>query len=113
MFQRAVIDTRLFGAPVVLPCPEDLFAHLLLHATLHWINLGKLHRPDDFEAVARPLALDSRPMCVAHLERQGMLPHAALMLPLIAEHARGGFVDRADRSGCLRRARARAWVAAR
>jgi hypothetical protein len=109
MFQRAAIDTRLFGAPIMLPCPEDLFAHLLLHATLHWLNLGKLHRPDDLEAVARTLALDSD-RCVAHLQRQGMLPHAALMLPLIAEHARGGFVDRLT-IRLPRPARARAWIA--
>ncbi len=81
MFQRATIDTRLFAAPIMRPCHEDLFAHLLLHATLHWLNLGKLHRPDDFEAVASALALDPH-RCATHLAQQGMLAHAALMLPL-------------------------------
>jgi hypothetical protein len=111
MFQRATMDTRLFSAPIMLPCPDDLFAHLLLHATLHWLNLGKLHRPDDFEAVASALELDPH-RCATHLAQQGMLAHASLMLPLIKEHTRGTFVERlANRLPPAARAGAGAWVA--
>jgi hypothetical protein len=92
MFQRGTIDTQLFGAPVVLPCPDDLFAHLLLHATLHWLNLGRLHRPRDFEEVARALALDPE-RCAKHLADQGLLTHALLMLPMIAAETGGPFVE--------------------
>jgi hypothetical protein len=92
MFRRGTIDTQLFGAPIVLPCPDDLFAHLLLHATLHWLSLGTLHRTGDFEAVARALAIDPD-RCARHLADQGLLPHALLMLPLIAGDAGGPFVE--------------------
>jgi Uncharacterised nucleotidyltransferase len=91
MFQRGTPDAQLFGAPVVIPCPEDLLAHLLLHATLHWITLGRLHRTADFEAVASALALDPD-RCAKHLAAQGLLTHALVMLPLIGADTRGGFV---------------------
>jgi hypothetical protein len=93
LFQRASVDTALFAAPVMLPCPEDLFAHLLLHATLHWLARGKLHRPSDFEAVAQRLAVDVVD-CADHLSSQGLLPHALLILPLISRAAGGAFVER-------------------
>ncbi len=89
MFARGASDTRLFGAPVVLPSSEDLFAHLLLHATLHWINLGTLHRPEDFEALAEARAMNAA-RCARHLQDQGMVAHASLMLPLIAAEVGGG-----------------------
>jgi hypothetical protein len=112
MFQRGTTDTQLFGAPVVLPCAEDLFAHLLLHAALHWVNLGKLHRPRDFEAVAGALSLDAD-RCTKHLTDQGLLTHALLMVPLIAAAEEGGsFVRRL--ASCLPlapRVRAAAWLA--
>lgn len=91
LFQRGTPDTELFAAPVVLPQPQDLFAHLLLHASLHWLNLGRLHRPGDFQAVAEALALDPH-ACAAHLARQGMTAHALLLLPMISEAAGGPFI---------------------
>jgi hypothetical protein len=91
MFARGTRDTRLFDAPVVLPSNEDLLAHLLLHATLHWINLGTLHRPGDFEALASLRVMDAG-RCARHLREQGMIAHASLMLPMIAAQAKGSLV---------------------
>ena len=105
MFQRGTMDTQLFGAPVVLPSADDLFAHLLLHATLHWISLGRLHRTRDFEAVARSLALDTD-RCAEHLVDQGLLTHALVMLPMIAADTGGPFVHELE-SRLPRKARGR------
>ncbi len=91
MFARGASDTRLFDAPVVLPSTEDLFAHLLLHATLHWINRGTLHCPRDFEALAAARVMDAG-RCARHLRDQGMIAHALLMLPMITAEAEGPFV---------------------
>jgi hypothetical protein len=111
LFQRASVDTELFAAPVMLPCPKDLFAHLLLHATLHWLSTGKLHRPRDFEAVARVLDLDAVD-CANHLAEQRLLPHALLMLPLISRATGGAFVERLlQHLPRAPRTRAHAWVA--
>ena len=110
MFQRGGLDEQLFGTPVVLPCAEDLFAHLLLHATLHWLRVGQLHRTRDFEAVAGALALDAE-RCARHLTEQGLVAHARLMLPLLAAEAGGEFVPALAR--CLPsppRARASSWL---
>jgi hypothetical protein len=35
LFARGRPDAQMFGGPVILPSPDDLLAHLLLHATLH------------------------------------------------------------------------------
>ncbi len=91
MFARGARDTRLFGAPVVLPSNEDLLAHLLLHATLHWINRGTLHRPGDFEALASVRVMDAG-RCAQHLRDQGMNAHALLLLPMIAAEVEGPFI---------------------
>jgi hypothetical protein len=52
LFQRGTRDEELFGIAVTLPSHEDLLAHLLLHATLHWIRYGRLHRP----RISQPLS---------------------------------------------------------
>jgi hypothetical protein len=92
LFARAVPDTELFGARVLLPSPEDLFAHLLLHATLTWINEGRLHRPDDFEALAERLSLKSE-SCSEQLWRQGLITHSLVLLPLIHQASAGPFCE--------------------
>lgn len=92
IFARGRTDTQLFDAPVILPDAEDLFAHLLLHATLHWLGVGTLHRPSDFQAVAESLQLDAH-RCATHLARQGLTAHAGLMLPLIRAATPAPFVD--------------------
>jgi hypothetical protein len=90
LFERGTIDTRIFGIAVTLPTANDLVAHLLLHATLHWLNCGNVHRPGDFQAVADSLRLDLQ-ACAAHLRDQGLIPHALVMLPLIARASDGSF----------------------
>ena len=92
MFERGVVDAHLFGTEVVLPCAEDLFAHLLLHATLHWINVGVLHRPGDFQAVADAMSLRVD-RCAEHLRRQGLLTHALVLLPLLGEQVGSTFAQ--------------------
>ena len=110
MFERAKVDESLFGVPVVVPCHEDIFAHLLLHAALHWINRGTLHRPEDFEAVGRALALDPD-RCVSHLARHGLLAHARLVLPFVDASTGGTFVRSLLHSlPSQPRARASAWL---
>jgi hypothetical protein len=110
MFQRGVRDAHVFGVPVTLPCPEDLFAHLLLHATLHWLKQSSLHRPQDFEWTAGALALDVD-RCARHLSEQGLLIHARLMLPLIAAEASGDFIGKlALRLPSPASARASTWL---
>jgi hypothetical protein len=110
MFERGRIDRELFGVSVVIPCPEDLLAHLVLHATLHWLNAVSVHHPQDFEATARALALDVE-RCAKHLTALGLLPHARLMLPLISAQAGGDFVrDLAARLPTTPRARLSTWL---
>lgn len=92
LFERGITDGRLFGASVRIPSPVDLFAHLLLHATLDWISLDHLHRPQDFGAVAAALSLDVR-RCADHLAEQGLLTHALVVLPVVLEKIADGFVE--------------------
>jgi hypothetical protein len=92
MFDRGSTNTDLFGARVVLPCADDLFAHLLLHAALHFINLGELHRPQDFVAVADALSMDAG-RCAKHLAAHGLLPHALVVLPMILKKDGGPFIQ--------------------
>jgi Uncharacterised nucleotidyltransferase len=94
LFERGRADTQIFGASVILPSGDDLFAHLLLHATLHWIRHGRLHHPRDFEAVARALSIDPG-RCAEHLHRQRLVPHALAMLPIVHDHDHDG--DRHDK----------------
>jgi hypothetical protein len=110
LFERGTGNTQLFGAPVVIPCAEDLLAHLLLHATLHWIRYDRLHRPDDFQAVTTSLAIDPV-SCAGHFRRQGLVPHAIVFLPKVLAPGNTAFSSifaahlRADR-----RERAAAWA---
>jgi hypothetical protein len=110
MFERGRLDEILFGALVVVPCHEDIVAHLVLHAALHWINVGTLHRPEDFESVGGVLALDAD-RCASHLARHGLLAHARLILPLVAAKTGGAFVrDLMQRLPAPPRARASSWL---
>lgn len=96
LFARGTPDSRLFGTQVVLPCGEDLFAHLLFHASLERINLDRLHNPGDFEAVAAALGLTPA-RCARHLLEQGLVRHALFMLPALRDRERaagGTFLER-------------------
>jgi hypothetical protein len=111
IFARGTADTQLFGAPVILPSPEDLVAHLVLHATLHWLKVGNLHRPADFQAIADALHLDAD-RCAAHLAQQGLTAHSRLVLPFIRRACPGAFVDDVlTRLAPTARGRAATWIA--
>jgi hypothetical protein len=92
LFARGAPDQTLFGAPVVLPRADDLFAHLLLHASLHWINKGDLHHPEDFQALADASSLDAS-RCAAHLRQQGLVTHALVLAALLRARGDGGFLQ--------------------
>jgi len=110
LFQRGTLDASLFGTAVTLPSHEDLFAHLLLHAALHWIRYGRLHRPEDFSAVVSSLALDPR-KCAEHLRRQGVAAHAIVLLPKVLGTAHAQFLSALDAELRRdRRALAAAWT---
>jgi hypothetical protein len=112
MLERGTSNTTLFGAPIVMPTAEDLLAHLLLHATLHWIRYGRLHRPEDFPAVTAALAIDPA-RCARHLREQGLAPHALVLLPKVLGTAEAPFLS--SLVGHLhadRRERAAAWAIA-
>jgi hypothetical protein len=91
LFERGSTNVELFGSPIRTPSANDLFAHLLLHATGDWISLDRLHRPGDFEAVADALGLDAR-RCTDHLHTQGLLAHALVLLPLLCGRAASSFI---------------------
>lgn len=90
MFARGTADDRLFDAPVVLPDPYDLYAHLLLHLTMHWVNEGKLHHAEDLEAVPKALGLDPT-VLAQRVVGLGLGPHAGLVLPLLADQTSDSF----------------------
>lgn len=93
VFERGMPDKRLFGVEVVLPSADDLFAHLLMHATLHWVRYGRLHRPEDFQAVAESRSMASA-QCAKHLRQQGLVRHALLFLPLIVDETGSSFASK-------------------
>jgi hypothetical protein len=87
LFRAGMRDEALFGAPVVLPDPRDLYAHLVVHGCTTYLMTNRLHRPGDLAAVAAHF--DFRPRALAeHLVGRGMARHARLLLPLV--HAQCG-----------------------
>jgi len=90
MFLRGRSDTELFGVRVIVPSPLDLYAHLLLHLTLEWINRDRLHHPEDFEKIPESLAITESSL-IAHLELVGLDLHAGLMLPMLEAQRPGRF----------------------
>ncbi|MEO8215053.1 MAG: hypothetical protein ABI560_17770, partial [Myxococcales bacterium] len=93
LFARGTPDSSLFDAPVVLPSANDLFAHLLLHAALHWTSTGALHRPEDFAAVSAAGLLSDPRSCAQHLRAQGLTIHALALLPIIVAERSCRFLD--------------------
>ena len=63
-------DTQLFGAPVILPCAEDLFAHLVLHATLHWLRRRQASPPGGLSSTS-PMRCSSTPIDARRTSRSG------------------------------------------
>lgn len=84
LFEAGHRDATLFGVPVVLPSPADLYAHLVAHASATLLLDGVLHRPRDLSATAERLGLGARPLA-AHLARRGVGRHARLVLPLVRD----------------------------
>ncbi|MFW6051985.1 MAG: nucleotidyltransferase family protein [Myxococcota bacterium] len=84
LFAAGRRDEGLFGAPVVLPDPTDLYAHLVAHASTTFLISGYLHRPRDLPRVAARFGFEPR-ACALHLERRGVARHARLVLPLVRE----------------------------
>jgi hypothetical protein len=93
LFERGSRDSALFGVPLRIPSPLDLFAHLLLHAMLDWMNLGRIPHPRDFELVASSLGLDPR-TCARHLELTRLSVHAHVLFPRLGVTERGAFLER-------------------
>ncbi len=111
MFARGREDTELFDCPIVVPCAEDIFAHLVLHASLHWLRVAKLHRPQDFQNVAEALHLDAG-HTAAHLRSQGLIAHGGLILPMIRAVTPAPFIDEVlAHLAPSPRERAAAWIA--
>jgi len=77
-------DTSLFGVEVLVPRPTDLFAHLVLHASLHFLNRGQLHHGEDFVAVPAALQLEAA-TCAATLVQHGLERHTLLVLSLVPD----------------------------
>ena len=81
---RARQDTKLFDAPLLVPDPYDLYAHLFGHFVLAWLTTRELHHPRDFERVARRFQLEAR-RCAETLARCGMARAAHYALPLLGD----------------------------
>lgn len=71
MFLRGARDDQVFGFPVVLPDPYDLYAHLLAHTTLDYVTWGSWHRPADLSRVALRKQLEPR-VCAERLVEHGL-----------------------------------------
>jgi len=80
MFRDAQPNRELFGVEVLVPRPECVFAHLVLHATLHCLNHDALHHPEDFQIVPERLRLEPR-ASAANLLRYGLGSHALFLVP--------------------------------
>ena len=78
MFRGAQPNRDLFGVEVFVPRPESLFAHLVLHATLHCVNNDALHHPEDFLMVPERLRLEAR-ATAANLLRYGLGSYALFL----------------------------------
>jgi hypothetical protein len=84
LLARATRNKTLFGVEVLVPRHEDLFAHLVLHASLHFLNRGQLHHGEDFGAVPTALHLEAA-SCADVLHEHGLERHALLVLSLLPE----------------------------
>jgi Uncharacterised nucleotidyltransferase len=91
MFARGREDTKLFGAPVVLPDPLDGFAHVLGHFVK---SRGYASAADnalrDLPLMAAKLQLDPQ-LCAQRLAQCGMARAARYALPLIASSDQAAF----------------------
>ncbi len=82
LLARARRDTTIFGAPVLLPDPYDLYAHLFGHFVHTWLSTREVHHPRDFALVAARFRLEAS-ACARALLSSGMARPARYGLPLI------------------------------
>lgn len=92
LLARARPDERAFGAPVLLPDPLDLYAHLVGHLADTWLFFRTVHNPGDLALVARHWGL-APDAVAAHLTRCGLAWAAAWVLPLVCEEVGDPFAD--------------------
>lgn len=84
VFARARPDSALFGVPVWLPDPLDLYAHLVGHCLASRAQGRELGRFQDFGRVAQAGRLDPV-SCAQHLQRQGLARAARHVLARLCE----------------------------
>jgi hypothetical protein len=90
LFARARRDNALFSAPVWVPDPHDLYAHLVGHLALTFLFVHRVHHPEDLGAVADRFGLDPI-ACAAHLRRCGIARAARYALALADEASPDAF----------------------
>lgn len=84
VFARSSPDRALFGAPVRLPSPLDVYAHLIGKFGSDHLNKGSTERLD--EIARMQTRIDAAPEVVAcHLVDCGMRRVARYVLPLVSE----------------------------
>ena len=89
---RATRDTALFGAPVLLPDPLDLYAHLVGKIASDHVEPGQGLRFDDVARVSRRLGLVAS-SAARHLDASGLGRAARYTLPWVAELAGDAFAE--------------------
>jgi hypothetical protein len=93
LFARSARNTQVFGVPVMLPDPCDLYAHLVGNFTKDHANQENRMHLRDFGAVARRFALE--PGQVAeHLARTGLARAARYTLGYAVAVERDAFAAR-------------------
>ena len=84
LFERARPDQSAFGVPVLLPDPQDVFAHLVGHFLKSRTRCHDQVRLADFAAIAARYELDPRRLA-QHLDRAGMARAARYVLHHLAD----------------------------
>lgn len=91
LLARAMVDAHSFDAPVLVPEPLDLFAHLVGHGAETYLAQRRVHHPSDLELVATKAGLEARGVA-EHLERCGLAFAACWWLPMANEEHPSLFV---------------------
>jgi hypothetical protein len=90
VFARARLDTGLYGAPVWLPDPLDVYAHLVGHYLCSHARPDDTLRLDDFQRVASAGSLEPG-RCARHLVEHGLGRAARHVLPQLVAAGRDEF----------------------
>lgn len=92
LFERGSEDEALFGTRVTLPCPLDLYAHLVGHYAKGRLHPGHAHLAD-LSAVALHYQLDAD-ACARRLVEGGLARAARYSLPLSVAQCDDGFASK-------------------